>query len=114
MVVILPDRSAVMVKTASSDTALDGSFGAIEMQSASAELRVTGEVDGDVTVKSASGDVQLPDVRGHVVAGQRAELGTHPREPAHEASAAVGNGRCRGERRHGGDLVRLGERTRCH
>ncbi len=66
VVVSLPSHSAVMVKTASSDAALDGSFGEIEMQSASADLRVTGTVDGDITVKSASGDVHLPHVRGHV------------------------------------------------
>ncbi|HEY3776379.1 MAG TPA: DUF4097 family beta strand repeat-containing protein [Solirubrobacteraceae bacterium] len=62
----VPTGSAIMVKTASSDVALDGSFGEIEMQSASADLRVTGEVDGDVTVKSASGDVRLPDVHGQI------------------------------------------------
>ena len=62
----VPNRSAVMVKTASSDTALDGSFGEIDMQSASADLQVTGEVDGDISVKSASGDIELPRVRGHV------------------------------------------------
>jgi DUF4097 and DUF4098 domain-containing protein YvlB len=62
----LPNHSAVMVKTASSDASLDGSFGEIEMQSASADLRVTGEVEGNITVKSASGDVRLPHVRGHV------------------------------------------------
>lgn len=66
VVASVPQGSAVMVKTASSDAALDGNFGEIEMQSASADLRVTGEVDGDVTVKSASGDVRLPQVRGHV------------------------------------------------
>jgi hypothetical protein len=62
----VPNGSAVMVKTASSDAALDGAFGEIEMQSASADLRVTGEVAGDITVKSASGDVHLPRVRGDV------------------------------------------------
>jgi Toastrack DUF4097 len=62
----VPAGSAVTVKTASSDVVLDGAFGAIEMQSASADLRVTGEVDGDVSVKSASGDVHLPQVRGAV------------------------------------------------
>ncbi len=66
LVVSLPHDSAVAVKTASSDAALDGTFGEIEMQSASADLWVRGEVDGDVTVKSASGAVYLPRVRGHV------------------------------------------------
>jgi hypothetical protein len=62
----VPHGSAVLVKTESSDAALDGAFGPIEMQSASADLRVTGAVDGDITVKSASGDVHLPDVCGDV------------------------------------------------
>jgi DUF4097 and DUF4098 domain-containing protein YvlB len=66
VVVGVPNRSAVMVKTASSDTALDGAFSEIDMQSASADLRVRGEVDGDISVKSASGDIELPRVRGHV------------------------------------------------
>jgi len=66
LVASVPHHSGVLVKTASSDAALDGTFGEIEMQSASADLRVTGEVDGDITVKSASGDVHLPRVHGHV------------------------------------------------
>lgn len=62
----VPHGSAVAIKTASSDAALDGRFGEIEMQCASADLRVTGEVDGNVSMKSASGDVQLPQVHGDV------------------------------------------------
>lgn len=71
----LPHGSAVSVRTASSDAALDGTFGDVEMQSASADLWVRGEVDGDVNVKSASGAVHLPRVRGGVdVSGVSGDL----------------------------------------
>ena len=66
LTVRLPHKSGVAVRSASSDATLDGTFGDIELQSASGELRVGGAVEGDVSVKSASGDVQLPRVRGEL------------------------------------------------
>jgi DUF4097 and DUF4098 domain-containing protein YvlB len=62
----VPAGSSVALKTASSDAVLDGSFKDVDMQSASAELSVSGDIGGDVSVKSASGDVRLPRVRGGV------------------------------------------------
>lgn len=66
MTASLPRGSSVTAKTASSDAELDGSFTDIEIQTASGDLRVSGDVGGNVTVKSASGDVRLPRVRGHL------------------------------------------------
>jgi hypothetical protein len=74
----VPHGSAVQLTTAAAEATLDGSFGAVRMQSASGELVVQGDVDGDATVKTVSGGVRVPhvagdlDVRtvsGHVAAG---------------------------------------------
>jgi DUF4097 and DUF4098 domain-containing protein YvlB len=62
----VPDGSSVELATASGDAVLGGSFAEIEMNSASGDLRVTGEVAGNVIVKNSSGDVSLVSVLGDV------------------------------------------------
>jgi Putative adhesin len=60
----IPHGSSVEIAAAASDATLDGSFGALEMKSASGDLVVDGTIDGDVQIKSVSGDTRLPRVGG--------------------------------------------------
>ena len=62
--VSVPAGSRVELASASGDTALDGSFGALEAKSASGRLIVSGRVEGDAHIQSVSGDVRLPRVGG--------------------------------------------------
>jgi hypothetical protein len=63
----VPHGAGVLVKTASADTQLSGHLGAVELNSASGDLRVRGEVAEDATVKTVSGDVQLEQVDGDLL-----------------------------------------------
>jgi hypothetical protein len=60
----MPYGASVKVKSASADTRLAGHFGALELNSASGDLHLRGEVAGDATVKTVSGDVELERVDG--------------------------------------------------
>src|SRR5689334_11590246 len=60
----VPQGRGVQIVTASGEATLDGSFGAVQMKSASGGLAVTGSVDGDATVKTVSGGVRMPHVTG--------------------------------------------------
>lgn len=62
--VSVPSASSVEFMTASADAALDGSFGDVEVKSASGDLRVAGEIAGAVRVQTVSGQVRLPRVGG--------------------------------------------------
>lgn len=60
----VPHGAALTVKTASADTKLTGHFGRLEVNSASGDVRLRGEVAEDATVKTVSGDVELDRVDG--------------------------------------------------
>lgn len=60
----VPHHSGVKLVTASADAALDGAFGSVEMASASGGLTASGEILGNVGVKTVSGDVHLARVEG--------------------------------------------------
>ena len=75
----VPHHTRVEIVTASGDGALDGTFAGLETKSASGDIRVTGELDGNASAKTVSGDVRLPRVTGEltVVSGD-VELGIAP------------------------------------
>ena len=60
----VPHGASVRIKTASADTKLAGKFGALELNSASGDLHLRGEVAEHATVKTVSGDVELERVDG--------------------------------------------------
>jgi hypothetical protein len=60
----VPHRSHVEIMTASGDAALDGALGGLTMSSASGEVVVAGEIDGDAQVRTVSGNARLPRVAG--------------------------------------------------
>ena len=60
----VPHHSHVDATTASADIHLDGTFASVSMASASGDLELVGELEGDVDVKTASGDVRVPHVGG--------------------------------------------------
>jgi hypothetical protein len=64
----IPHTSKVSVTTASADATLEGMFGQLDVQSASGNLAVAGEVEGDAIVKTVSGDAHLPRLRGNLSA----------------------------------------------
>ena len=60
----IPHHSRVKVVTASAHSRLEGTLSSVEAASASGDLSVTGEVAGDVLVKTVSGDTRLRRVDG--------------------------------------------------
>jgi DUF4097 and DUF4098 domain-containing protein YvlB len=64
VVVQIPHGSDASLKTASADMKLKGRYKTLEVKSASGDVAVTGEVEGDATVKSVSGDVRVGPVGG--------------------------------------------------
>jgi DUF4097 and DUF4098 domain-containing protein YvlB len=60
----VPHGAGVKVKTASADTELAGSFAGLDVNSASGDVQMRGEVAEDVRIKTVSGDVELERVAG--------------------------------------------------
>ncbi|HKI91104.1 MAG TPA: DUF4097 family beta strand repeat-containing protein [Gaiellaceae bacterium] len=64
----VPHESTVRFATASGDLNVDGRLGALEVKTASGDVRVRGEIAREATVKTVSGDVRLDRVGGNVKA----------------------------------------------
>jgi hypothetical protein len=60
----IPHGSRVDATTASANVHLDGTFADASMTSASGDLELVGELQGDADVKTASGSVNVPHVGG--------------------------------------------------
>lgn len=60
----MPHGASIRVKTASADTELSGHFGKVDLNSASGDVRLRGEIAEDATIKTVSGDVELDRVDG--------------------------------------------------
>lgn len=62
----IPHGSHVDAATASADVHLGGRFAGVSMASASGDLELEGDLQGDADIKSASGNVRLPHVSGNL------------------------------------------------
>jgi hypothetical protein len=60
----VPHSSLASITTASADTKLRGRYATLNTKSASGDLVVTGEIEGDANLKTVSGDVRLGHVGG--------------------------------------------------
>jgi DUF4097 and DUF4098 domain-containing protein YvlB len=60
----VPHHAQVEIVTASGDARLDGIFAALETKSASGDISVNGDVEGNARASSVSGDVHFPGVMG--------------------------------------------------
>ena len=88
----VPHGAGVKVKTASADTQLDGHFGSLAINSVSGDVRLRGEVAGDATLKTVSGDADLDrvdgDISAHTVSG---DLRIGPVEGSADAKTVSGD-----------------------
>lgn len=64
----VPHGAGFKVKTASADTSVSGRLGSAEVNTVSGDVRVRGEVSGDVRLKTVSGDARLDRVDGALTA----------------------------------------------
>jgi DUF4097 and DUF4098 domain-containing protein YvlB len=69
----VPHSSAASITTASADTKLRGRYAKLNAKSASGDLVVSGEIEGDANLKTVSGDARFDriggDLRGNTVSG---------------------------------------------
>lgn len=64
----IPHGADVKIKTASADARLGGHLGAVRVNSVSGDLRARGEIAGEVSIKTVSGDARLENVGGDMSA----------------------------------------------
>lgn len=60
----VPHHSRVELVTAAADAKLQGTFDGLKVQSASGDVSVSGELNGNADAKTVSGNVRLPHVTG--------------------------------------------------
>jgi hypothetical protein len=60
----VPHYSQASLSTAAADMKLKGRYRSLETKSASGDLTVTGEIEGDASLKTVSGDVRVDQVGG--------------------------------------------------
>jgi hypothetical protein len=62
----VPHRASALLNSASADMKVDGRWASLETKTASGDLRVHGEIEGDAIVKTVSGDADIARVHGDV------------------------------------------------
>jgi hypothetical protein len=62
----VPHGANAVLATASADVRAEGRFGALEVKTASGDVRLHGEIERDAVVKTVSGDTRLDRVGGDV------------------------------------------------
>ena len=67
----VPHHSQATVATAAADMKLRGRYRSLETKSASGDLTVHGEIEGDATVKTVSGDVRVDQIGGELQGAER-------------------------------------------
>jgi hypothetical protein len=66
IVATIPHYSEAALSTAAADMKLKGRYRSLETKSASGDLTVSGEIEGDATIKTVSGDVRVDQVGGEL------------------------------------------------
>ena len=62
----VPHSSSAQITTATADTKLRGRYASLMTKSASGDLVVDGDVEGDATIKTVSGDVRMSHIGGEL------------------------------------------------